>query len=379
MRILTAGAGIGGLTLAALLEARGVRLRIVERAPNFEHAGYSLGLYPLGTRVLHGLGLYQALADVSVETSCYEVHDDRGRLLKRWSLDPIAGRFGAILGTTRPNLVRVLRKGLRETEIEFDTALEGLEGLNGGVRATFSDGSSDEFDLVVGADGLNSRARAVMFGEPSRFDTGWGGWMWWADKASIPKGAFVEYWGSGRFLGVYPAVDKVCVFAGAPRAGGFGQAGAGREQRVRARFTGLGATTDELLEAIPRDDATMYFWPMADARSATWVRDRVVLLGDAAAGFLPTAGVGASMAMESAAVLNDELSRASRATLDEALSLYVKRRKDRVRRIQRDSRKLSRMMFLSSRPIARLRDFVVRFYSTEMLAKNIAQAFDEPI
>lgn len=60
MRILIVGAGIGGLTLAALLRRWDVQPDIIDRAPSFDHAGYMLGLYPLGSRVLHGL---QAFGD----------------------------------------------------------------------------------------------------------------------------------------------------------------------------------------------------------------------------------------------------------------------------------------------------------------------------
>jgi FAD-dependent urate hydroxylase len=379
MRILIAGAGIGGLTLAALLENRGVYARVAERAPGFEHAGYSLSLYLLGSRVLHGLGLYRPFAERSVEVTAYRVHDDRGRLLKTWSLEPIASRFGAILSSTRPALVQVLHAGLRKTVVEFDKALESLKPTEGGVHVIFSDGTSAEFDLVVGADGMHSRTRTVMFEEPARFDTGWGGWMWWTDGPSLPPNAFVEYWGTGRFLGAYPARDRVGVSAGAPRSAGTDRPDSGRKERLRRTFAGLGELVDTLLDTAPGDAEEMYFWKLADARSESWVKGRTVLLGDAAAGFLPTAGVGASMAMESAAVLNDEFSRTDHVSLEHALSLYVRRRRDRILRIQSDSRKLAGKIFLSSRPCAGLRNLMLRFYSTEMLARDIARAFDEPI
>ena len=56
MRVLIAGSGMAGLTLAGLLRQRGIAPDIIDRAPDFDHAGYVLGLYPLGNRVLHGLG-----------------------------------------------------------------------------------------------------------------------------------------------------------------------------------------------------------------------------------------------------------------------------------------------------------------------------------
>jgi FAD-dependent urate hydroxylase len=379
MRILIVGAGMGGMTLAALLERRGVRSVIVERAPNFEHAGYMLSLYCLGSRVLHGLGLYQRFAEVGVEATRYEVHDDHGRLVKAWPFDLLNERFGPIINSTRPELIGVLREGLSETPIRFGTALENLEQTGQEVHVQFSDGSTETFDLVVGADGIGSRVRTILFGEQPWFHTGWGGWVWWAEPSLLPASTFAEYWGAGRLLGAYPTRHRVGVFAGAPLRDAFDQPGAGRRDRLRRRFAGLGELADGMLNALPDDEAEMFFWKLSDVRSAKWVRGRVVLLGDAAAGFLPTAGLGASMAMESAAVLNDELSRTDNRFLEQALALYVKRRKRRVERIQRDSRKLARMMFISWTPLAAVRNFALRFYSLEMLARNIARSFDAPI
>jgi 2-polyprenyl-6-methoxyphenol hydroxylase-like FAD-dependent oxidoreductase len=379
MRILIAGAGIGGMALAALLVRWGVRPTLVEKAPSFEHAGYMLGLWPLGSRVLHGLGLYERFAGMSVEAKQYEVRDGHGALIKRWSMEGISERFGPVLSCTRPQLVELLRSALGEVEIRFGTAVEGLEQNGAGVRVILSDGSDEAYDLIIGADGMHSRVRALLFGTQPYTDTGWGGWVWWADAATNPADTLVEYWGAGRFLGAYPTTRGIGIFAGAPREEGYDRPGEGRQQRIRDRFAGLGAQVDSFLEALPADDAEMFFWELADVRSAEWVHGRVVLLGDAAAGFLPTAGIGASMALESAAVLADELSRAGKTHVEHALRLYVKRRRRRVESIQDDSRKLATMMFVKSGTIAAVRDLVTRFYSLEMLASQIAKAFDAPI
>ncbi len=379
MKILIVGAGIGGMTLAALLDRRGARATVIERSSSSAQSGHMLGLYALGHRVLHGLGLYERFVAESVECKHYISYDHHGERISEWSLEPIAGKYGPLLSCTRPQLVELLRGGLGETEIRFGRSIQALDAAaDDEVGVTFDDGRTEKFDLVVGADGMGSTVRRLAFGDQPRFDTGWGGWMWWAPNDVCPPETFVEWWGAGRFLGLYPTTRGVGVFAGAPMVDSFASPD-GRRDRLLAKFAGMGEVADRVLSSMPVDGSEMFFWHLADVRSADWVQNRVVLMGDAACGFLPTAGVGASMAMESAAVLADELSRTDARYLDHALALYVKRRKRRVEAIQDDSRKLARLMFVKSAPIAAMRNYASRFMSLEMAMGAITKAFDEPI
>ncbi len=379
MRVLIVGAGVGGMTLAALLKHQPVDVTLIERAPNFDHAGYMLGLWSLGYRVLHGLSLYERFAAESIPGNNYEVRNGDGELVKRWSLQSIADRFGPNLSCTRPQLIKLLHSSLGDADLRFGTELDSLKQTGDEVEARFTDDSRETFDLVVGADGIHSRVRSLVFGEQPYFHTGWGGWVWWADVDTLPPETFVEHWGAGRFVGAYPTRAGAGIFAGAPLDGNFEQSGDGRRERLRERFSGMGRYVDAWLDAVPDDGTEMFFWKLSDVRAKKWARGRVVLLGDTAAGFLPTAGIGASMAMESAAVLADELSRTDADFVEHAVSLYVKRRRDRVERIQTDSRRLARLMFVNSAPIALVRNLITRFSSLEALARSIARAFDEPI
>ena len=103
------------------------------------------------------------------------------------------------------------------------------------------------------------------------------------------------------------------------------------------------------------------------------------MLGDAARAFLPTAGVGASIALESAAVLDDELGRTDARFLAGALARYEERRKERAEAFQADSRKLASMMMIESVGMSWGRDQLMKFYTLDMLAKNIAQSLAKPI
>jgi 2-polyprenyl-6-methoxyphenol hydroxylase-like FAD-dependent oxidoreductase len=132
----------------------------------------------------------------------------------------------------------------------------------------------------------------------------------------------------------------------------------------------VGAAIGDLDEAHP--------WAMSDVRCDRWVDRRIALCGDAAVGFMPTAGVGASSAMRAAAGLADELSRADAATVPLALELYEKRCRGTVERHQTESRRLARAMFVRPPLLARARDEMVRRYPARLALSEIINSTRRP-
>lgn len=377
MKTLIIGAGIAGLTLAALLRQRGEGATVVERNATLTGQGYMLGLFPLGGRVLHGLRLHDAYLQHSLTMNAYHIGDDKGRIIRRYRLDDINRHFGSIQGIERDALIDLLLERVDQTAIRTSTTIATLRQHDEAVTIEFNDGSHDTFDLVVAADGLHSdtRKRLLKSNQYQYHDTGWGGWVFWSKADTTVPSTYTEYWGQGRFLGLYPTGGRVGVFAG------------GNARKIRP--LGLGGLLDDLkgrfntqlpaLEHPPRQADDAFYWPFHDCRCRQWRKGRVILLGDAAVGFLPTAGIGASMAMESAAALNDELSRADAGRVKQALSLYEKRHRRRVEKAQTSSRKMGKMMFVTSPYMAWVRDRLLQLYSVENLARDIARIMDEPI
>lgn len=379
MRILIAGAGIAGLTLAALLKQRGMACTVVERAKDFRDLGYMISLYPLGNRVLHGLGLYDGLLAAGEPANHYRMCNGHGELVQEFDFEEIKRRFGPIVSIGRPELIDLLLTRVDCASLRFDTSVVDITDRRSEVEVIFSDGAKETFDLVVGADGIRSSVRHHLLGDRPLNRTGWGGWVWWTDSAETPNDTITEFWGMGRFLGIYPVRGRYGVFAGGLVEALHPNQSEGRAVRVKALLEPFQGKARAVLDSLPDDHSEVFFWELADSDSVEWVKGRIALCGDAAAGFLPTAGIGASMAMESAAVLADELSRADAGHVENALHLYVTRRRKRVEGMQADSRHLAKMMLVESLPVAWTRDQLMRLYSIDMLIKNIAKSFSSPI
>lgn len=379
MRVLIIGAGITGLSFAAMLRLRGIEPLLIEReTPEEEDRGYAIGLWPIGTRVLHGLNLYEQFVREARPMRTYRLCDGRGKLIKEFSLKRIAAEFGCIGLLERAQLIGLLRTCILPGSIQTGITVERLEQSPDGVHVVLTDGTSHDCDLLVGSDGINSRVRDLIEGQSPHWNTNWGLWGWWVDSELIPDGAVTEFWGGGRFLGIYPARHHASVFAGAPIATCNPQEIKGRSERIQRLFAPVRRQIPQVFDALPGDNCPLYFWNLYDARAAVWATDRVVLIGDSAAAFLPTAGIGASIALESAAVLADELSRSDSTSVPLALQLYVKRRRARVIDGQEDSRKLAKLMFVKSPLLAALRNQLMRLYSIEMFARNIARSMARP-
>jgi len=376
-RTLIIGAGVAGLTLAALMRQRGEEPVVIERESSISNKGYMLGLYPMGARVLHGLGLHAQYLERSSSMMHYRIGNGKGKIIREYSLAAVAQRYGPIQGISRGELIGLLLEGVGDLHIRYGTTVTALRQQDELVEVAFSDGSAADFDLVVAADGLHSATRQMVLDEKEYAyrSTGWGGWVFWIEPGDTSPDTYTEYWGAGKFLGLYPVKGHLGVFIGGPSTVAQEM---GMEKFIRYVVEGFERPVLPG-QAIQPGSGDPFFWDFHDCRASLWRKGRVALLGDAATGFIPTAGVGATMAMESAAALSDELSRTGAQHVEQALDLYEKRHRKRVEAAQENSRNLGKMMFVKSSPLAWERNQLLKFYSVEELVREIAKIADEPI
>lgn len=377
MRILIVGAGIAGLTLTQLLRQRDIDVVTVEKEMKRGRHGYGIGLWPMGSRVLHGIKLYQRFTELSVPTYEYRVADRDGNTVRSYDFRKLFGKHDLMRMIMHGELIETLLDGIASA-IRMNTTVERLQQQPDGVEVTFSDRTTDRFDLVVGCDGIHSTTRKQIFGEVPLRSTGWGGWAWWIDPEIAPQTAVTEYWVPDRFAGLYPAKSALFCFVGMPKKEIEGDPHHVPPDFVQRSFSGVRGDIPKILAELEKN-TSLFFWDFSDLNLKRWHEGRVVLIGDAANAILPTAGVGASSAMESAAVLADELTRTDAGHIPLMLERYYKRHYSRAQSMQRNSRAMARLMFLESRALSRARNTMLKIVPRETEFGSFCQLLENPI
>lgn len=375
MRVLIVGGGVAGLTLAARLRQRGLHPTVIDRLTSYGAAGYAITLWPLGSRVLHDLGLWHRFVRASQPLRRYVIHDRNGTLLRAFDLESSLAPQGSPRTLARGDLLELLESANGGTPVELGTEVTHLENMGSTALVHFSDGREREFDLVVGADGIASQTRnQVDIGADPR-PLGWRIWWWWATAGVTPRDELHESWSTHRILSIYPTPDRIACVAALPNPA------TGPVDDVLERLTAAPANhpVDRWIVQMLRDAERVDCLDLVEVTVQEKFRGRVVLIGDAATGLLPTTGVGASLAMESAAVLDDELSRVNTATIDTALRRFGLRRHARITVAQRRARVFGELMMLGSPSARFLRDLGVRYVPAYLIRRELSRWNSVPL
>jgi salicylate hydroxylase len=342
--IIVVGGGIGGLAAAVALQQRGFAVRVYERATELREIGAGVIIQPNGRQVLADLGLDDRLAErSSCMTAMYTCDYATGAVLQRTANADVARAYGRpLLAVHRADLHDVLLHGALELDPNTVRAGHGFVGLEqdaDGVTVRFDNGVTDRADVVIGADGISSSVRSLLFpGEFSEFN----GQV--AFRALVPE-ALVPASIRERELAMHRAPGRYLLHY--PLRGGtiMNLIGCGQTDTWEAEGWSIPATNDEFLAAyddfapdllqlirnIP--DGELFKWGLRDrAPLGTWTVGRVAMLGDAAHPMTPFLGQGACMAMEDGLVLGRAF--AASTSVADALSRYERVRKPRGNGVQ---------------------------------------------
>jgi 2-polyprenyl-6-methoxyphenol hydroxylase-like FAD-dependent oxidoreductase len=335
LRILISGAGIAGPTLAYWLDRYGCSVAVVERAPAPRPGGQAVDLRGAGRIVIERMGLLPQARELSLDQQgiAFVDADDRPKALMTTEhfggegivsdLEILRGDLGALLHRATSDRV----------EYVFDDTITSIAQDEDGVDVDFASAAPRRFDLVVGADGLHSVVRRLIFG----------------DAAMSPLGAYIAWFTApthrdldgwyrmynapgGRVASMRPGrlpgeIKASLSFRSTDLS--YDRRDVNQQQALlRRRFAGLGWDVPQLLDAA-QAAPDFVFDAMGQVHLDRWSRGRAVLIGDA--GYCPTplTGLGTSLALVGAYLLAGELAaaggdhRAGFAGYERALRPYV--------------------------------------------------------
>lgn len=374
-RVLVVGGGIGGLVLARALAQRGVTVELIERAPRLRAVGAGITLGANAMRALGSLGIGERVAKRGRALAVMAIRDVRGRALAVTDMAALAARYGAAYAFDRGALHEALGEGLDGVAVRCGVSVIGIEQRGDGVVASTSDGRVERYDAVIGADGLRSTVRGLVFGASEPVYAGYTCWRWVGPVAGGITEA-VEMWGRGLRAGLVPLADgQVYVFLVANAPGGTPREPArATVGYVRGLFAGFAGDVSRVLAAMGADDCSLLHHDIEEVVQRPWCRGAIGLLGDAAHAMTPNFGQGAAMAIEDAVVLAREL--VAHDDAEAGLRAYELRRRPRVDALQRGARRFGAVAQWQSPIAAWARDLVMRMLPASGAERQMAAIVD---
>jgi 2-polyprenyl-6-methoxyphenol hydroxylase-like FAD-dependent oxidoreductase len=334
--VLISGASVAGPALALWLSRYGFRPTIVERAPAVRPGGYAVDFRGASMGVLERMGLLAEVQKMQTRTGAITIVDSANKKIASMPDGFTSGELEIMRG----DLAGIFYEATRQnTEYIFDDSITSVTQTETGVDVTFNRERPRSFDLVIGADGLHSKVRSLVFGDEARFIHHLG---YYVAIFTTPNHMNLDhsgvYYGTlGKKVGIFSAREnreaKASFFFASPPLDYDRRDVAAQKDILRDRFAQEGWEVPRLLKMM-EEAPDFYFDCVSQIRMDRWSAGRTALLGDAAYCSSPLSGMGTGMAVVGAYILAGELHESS-GDYTVAFARYEAQMRDYVQRCQK--------------------------------------------
>ncbi|MBD2070677.1 FAD-dependent urate hydroxylase HpxO [Leptolyngbya sp. FACHB-671] len=346
LKVIIIGAGMGGLTTGIAMRQAGYEVEIYDRVSQLRPAGAGISLWSNGVKVLNRLGLSQEIAAIGGQMNRVTYCSQTGEKLTDFSLQPLIDCVGQRpYPVARTDLQNILLNAFGAENVQLNSKCVAIEQDADSVTAIFEDGRKATGDVLVAADGTHSITRSYVLGHAvERRYVGyvnWNGLVPASDDLAL-KDSWVIYVGEHKRASMMPVGgDRFYFFFDVPLPTGTVSSPGTYREELASFFKGWADPVQNLIQRLDPLKTNRVEIHDVDPLK-TLVRDRVVLLGDAAHSTAPDLGQGGCQAIEDALVLATYLQTTNISVAD-ALKRYETARCDRVADIITRARKRSNM------------------------------------
>jgi 2-polyprenyl-6-methoxyphenol hydroxylase-like FAD-dependent oxidoreductase len=335
VRVLIVGAGIAGLAAGRTLRGWGAAVEIIENAAAPMSEGTGIYLPGNAIRALSGLGLGTQVAEHAACIERQRFADHRGRLLFDIEMADVWNGVGPCLALHRAELHQVLLAGVRDVPIRWEHSLQAVTVDDEGVTVKFIDGVIGRYDLVLGADGLHSTVRRLVFDAPAPRPVGQ-----YARRFVVARPQAAPIWSvllgkNSSFLTISIGDGRMYCYCDGPLTS--------PPPPLRELLAGYAEPVPTLLDALDEasgGNGTGHAGAVEEVVLDSWSHSAVLLIGDAAHATSPNMAQGAAMALEDAIVLSECLTAAD--SIPDAFAAYERRRRPRTDWVLRQTHRRDR-------------------------------------
>ncbi|GAB2659693.1 FAD-dependent monooxygenase [Flavihumibacter cheonanensis] len=366
MQVAIVGGGIGGLTTALVLKNANIPFTLYEAASEIRQVGAGIILASNAMQVLAMYGIDQLLYSKGHRIENMLITDAGLGTLSQFSLKGFEQQYGLQnLAIHRAHLHEILWKEVGGQQIKLNKRLHSVSRNGTNFELSFEDGSTSLVTHIIGADGIKSKVRELLFPAVqyrSAKQLCWRGVLNYELPASYKHGA-IEAWGKGKRMGFvqineqevywYAVINEDMVVTDQP-------------MDLPALFREFHPIVMDLLDQTSPDK--LIRGPLYDIQPfTTWNQSRVCLLGDAAHATTPNLGQGACQAIEDAFVLGELLKT---GTLEQAMKRYPAIRMRKAHYVVNTSWQLGKISHLTNPVGMGLRNFVLKYLTPDFVNRR---------
>ncbi len=342
-RVLVVGGGITGSVLSLALAQKGIDVVLLEIREEWTGVGHGITIQGNALKAFNQVGVYDELAERGFPFHNLRMRTADGHVIMELPTPPMGGPdLPGTMGAVRADVADVLAEAViaAGVDVRLGTTVTAIADHGDSVTATLSDGSEETVDLLVGADGIRSRTRAMIGIDTEPHDVGMGIWRVVAKRPEQMDCSEVYYGGPKYKAGYTPISDDLCyafLLEGLLDRSYVGEHPNGAVMKEHGQ--GYGGTWGEVRDSIADDAIVNYQYIESILVEEPWFRGRSIVIGDAAHACPPLIAQGAAMCAEDAVVLAEELT--SGADVDAALKAFMDRRFPRVKMVLDNSLQLA--------------------------------------